>query len=630
MPTTNGKQGTYVFGEFTLDVDRAALLKDGREIPVRPKSFDVLRYLVENHGRVVSKEELLAAVWGDVVVSDGSIVQCMIDLRKALGDDERSAVRTVPRRGYMFCLPVTERSPDANGAPGTGTTMGYGKLVPAGAAVLLAIVIAAAWLATRPAGDTAAADSIAVVPFIDSGAPPDDAYFSEGVAHEILDLLAGIPDLRVTARSSSFSYQGRRVDSRTIAEELDVAYVLEGSIRRDGDEIRVSVHLVDAATNMNVWSRTYDRKLGDVLEVQREIAKAVANSLSIELTDTGTHADPDIEAYERYLQGRFFLNRRSPGDIERAASYFRRAVDIEPGYTRAWAAAAGAYYLMTVSGDFSPAIGWEKMREAFERALAIDPSVAEAHLRAAQYYYHFGDARAGSDHFEEARRLDPDNLLVLSMRAGTLVHRGRLEEAAELHRRAVTLDPLSFVNRANFSRYLASIGRYEEALQEHARALELNSASASELKSDRALLLILLGRHAEALESIRRWRDGPLKDHAAALAYGALGLTGESNEAFERLISHAREDLRPLESSDSFRPGAGFLVAEVLSQRGDLDAAFGWLTRELELIREEYQSSAFYWRIQLQLSPFLRPLRDDSRWARLAGTDRSGQDDEPR
>jgi TolB-like protein/DNA-binding winged helix-turn-helix (wHTH) protein len=286
-----------MFGAFVLDVDRGALLQDGADVPLRPKCFQVLSYLVEHHGLLVTKDEVLGAVWPGVVVTEDSLTQCLIQIRKVLGDDSRDMVRTVPRRGYLFDVPVTVHEPDkdpiAPGAPDSLMSRRRPSRWSVGAGIILALAIAVNWWNARiqhvedrtPAYVQASIlpGSIAVLPFVDMSPKGDQEYFGDGISEEVLNLLAQTPDLTVIARTSSFSFKGQNADVKTIARKLNVANVLEGSVRKDGERVRIMAQLVNASNSSHLWSQTYDRTLDDIFAVQSEIAGSVAAVLKVKL-----------------------------------------------------------------------------------------------------------------------------------------------------------------------------------------------------------------------------------------------------------------------------------------------------------------------------------------------------------
>ena len=296
-PVPGADHRTYLFGAFVLDVDRGALLKDGADVPLRPKCFKVLSYLVEHHGLLVTKEEVLGAVWPDVVVTEDSLTQCLIQIRKVLGDDSREMVLTVPRRGYLFDVPVTVHKPGevqvAQWAPDSLDSNRRPSRWSVGAAIVLALALAATWWngarhrvhegMPRDVRAVALPASIAILPFEDMSPEGDQEYFGDGISEEVLNLLAQTPELTVISRTSSFSFKGQNADIETIAQKLNVASVLEGSVRKNGDQVRITAQLVEASNSAHLWSQTYDRTLDDVLGVQSEIAASVAAVLKVKL-----------------------------------------------------------------------------------------------------------------------------------------------------------------------------------------------------------------------------------------------------------------------------------------------------------------------------------------------------------
>lgn len=565
------------FGEFELDETRGALLRGGSEIHLRRQAFGVLQFLAANAGRLVSKDEIFEAVWGKTVVTDDSLTQCLVEIRRALGDESREAIRTVPRRGYVFEYPVEEiavpQASDRPLAPDSGAASRFPGWLLATIGIAFA-VIAVWWMATRDddaaAGDVKAAraDSIAVLAFADMSEGRDHEYFAEGISEEILNLLTRIPGLRVVARTSSFSFKEKDTDIATIGKALDVEYVLEGSVRRSGNQVRVTTQLIDAADSSHLWSQIYDRELGDLLTVQTEIAEAIARTLEIRLTDTAIRSSAravDPLAHEHYLHARFLWSRRPPGGLENAQRHLERAVEIDPGHAPAWALLSGVAFVRIWEDGRDPEEALAIMARAIENALALAPESGEVQARAAQYYLQIGDLERSRTHWERAVTLEPDNLLVLGFSAGLAHGRNETAEAVEFQRRAVQLDPVGFVNRLNLSGFLEADGQYEEAWRELLRAREL-APDPAEIADREAKLLIMLGKDAQALAVAERLPAGADREMLLALAYGGLGRAVEAEAALQQL--HARP-----ETERASR------LARVHAWRGEHDMAFSWLAR---------------------------------------------------
>lgn len=588
----------FSFGAFTLDVDRGALSRSGIEVRLRPKSFEVLRYLVEHAGRLVRKDELMDAVWGKTVVSEGSLTQCVIDIRRALGVDGPRMIRTVARRGFIFEPAVDQR-------PSTSRW----RAPIAGAAALLLIALIG-WTFSREdatstgqsvgRASTRPVNSIAVLRFLDLSPDASQRYFADGLGEEILHLLAQSPELRVTARGSSFSFDPDQTDIADIARQLDVAYVLEGSVRRADDQVRITAQLIDTRSNTHVWSMTYDRRFEDVLQLQRDIATQVARALKVSLNPARPTASARVaEAHDLFLHGRYLFHRRAPGDLEAAEQYFERAVALDPAHARAWTALAGTYHVRGVDEFGDGTYRLEEQRRALDHALEIDPDLAEAHERLARYYGVVGDAAAREAALDRARHLSPDDPLVLFSRARNALVAGRHEEAIVLERRAVAVDPLSAIYRGNLGRTLMGAGRFDDALEELRRAHELSPKLENQFDISRTLLL--LGRIDEARQASQAVAEGSLRDQLRVLA----DQSPESAAALGRL------------QSDSSARGL-ILLAEIAAFRGDPESAFASLEAAAEQIRSASRTDpeSNLW-IEILISPFLRPLQDDRRWGRL-------------
>ncbi len=622
-------QSSYSFGEYTLDLGRGALLKAGADVRLRPKSFNVLRILIERHGQLVTKDELMSAVWGSVVVTEGSLTQCLIDVRRAIGDESQEIIRTVPRRGFIFDVPVVESDgsapadAQAHRAPESPEPRDRRRFWP-GAAVLAAVTglaVAAIWwgIATRgrdadaPSSTTAAQarhNSIAVLPFVDMSAGHDQGYLADGIAEEILNRLAQSGELRVIARTSSFSFRDRPVDVAEIAARLNVSHVLEGSVRRSGDHIRVTAQLIEASSNSHLWSETYDRELGNLFAIQDGIAASVAAALDVTLARVPPkdQMPRSADAYASYLQGKFFYERRAPGDFERAVKYFEEAVALDPGYARAWAALAGAYSFLVEPGKPSAETWRARQGHAARKAVELNPRLAVAHLRLSMYYAETSDFKQADEHWRKALALDPDDVLVMGGLASQALERGDLDEAIEVQRRIVVRDPLSPIVRDTLGTLLLATGRLDEAMSEYRKVLDLNPQAEPYVRADIATILVLQRRYDEAWTIVAQLADGKVRDYGLALLYQAPGHAAKAQAALERLSA------QPGDLQDSIR------LAGVYTFRGMHDEAFASLRRQQDALERDQATApswVSYFHGQMRLSPFLGSLHADPRWAAL-------------
>ncbi|HSA93630.1 MAG TPA: tetratricopeptide repeat protein, partial [Terriglobales bacterium] len=470
----------------------------------------------------------------------------------------------------------------------------------AGVAVVVLAVAAGLWLGRgRPASESAqVAPSIAVLPFVDMSEEKNQEYFSDGLAEELLNNLAKIPELRVAARTSAFQFKGKNEDLRTVGEKLNVATVLEGSVRREGKRVRITAQLIKAADGFHLWSETYDREIDDIFAVQDEIARSVAGSLKATLLGgkTATLSTPgkNAEAYSVYLQGRYFYGRGGKENLEKAIGYYEQAIKLDSGYAPAWVGLAEVRGRQADVGYLRVEEGYRKAREAVERALALDANLAEAHAAMGwiKKAYDWDWAGADASH-QRALALEPGNAKVMRS-AGTLAFTlGRFEEALALDRRAVELDPLSVSARTNLGIHAHYAGRPEDAAAALKKALELNpEGQGTHTLLGRVYLAQV--RPQEALAEMDREPEPVWRLYGQALAYHALGRKKEADAALAEFVAKYHAD-------------AAFQIAEVYAFRGEADRAFEWLERAYAQ-RDGGLS-------EMKGDPLLRSLERDPRYA---------------
>ena len=598
--TSSATHRTYSFGEFTLDLDRGALLRVGEDIKLRPKSFEVLGYLVERHGLLVTKEELLDALWGQTVVTEEAVAHCLSDIRRALHDQSQTMIRTIPRRGYIFDVPVT-----TSDAPSRGNLTSRLLRRPIAAVLVLVLGVASVWwwFGNRDVEVpvTVAPHSIAVLPFLDMSPEQDQAYFADGISEEILNLLARNPELRVISRSSSFSFKGKDVDLRSVAEQLNVAHVLEGSVRKAGNRVRITAQLIEASSDSHLWLKTYDRKLDNVFQIQDEIAASVVDALKIELLGTGPRTHKiDQEVHTLAMQARYFWNRKSPGDEEKAMEYYRRALAIDPSYAPAWAGLSVLYLVRAHDGRMSHETGQAKAREAVEMALSLDPDLADAHVRMGIVHNHDHDREAAFEEYEQALALDPNNPLAMAAMS-TIWLDGRLDEAINWYQKAAVTDPLTTTWQTNMADLLIKAGRLDEAEEAARRAHDLGP-DAIPPSRNLAIVFLLRGQLDEALELIQSLPERAENTLILTIIYHGMGRQDESDAALMRLTSTAgKED--------------PFLIAQAHACRGEIDKAFEWLDKTNDAHHIKYGLNEYF--AVFEFEPFLENLHDDPRWHAL-------------
>ena len=461
-------------------------------------------------------------------------------------------------------------------------------------------------VAAAPPADVA---SIAVLPFVNRSNDPEDEYFSDGLADELSNVLARIRGVRVAARTSAFRFKGKDPTIAEVGRALNVATVLEGSVRKSGKRVRIAVQLVKVADGYQLWSERYDRTLDDIFAVQDDIAHSVVKELRTKLlgededskasgaarTDVakavkGRATDP--EAHRLYLQARHQLSRMAPDETERAIEYLNEALALDPNHALAWATLGHAHQQSATNGWSPVQDGFARARAAVERALELEPDLAEGHAVMGRIQMnHDWDWRSAERSFRRALELDP-NALVLRA-AGLLSYcRFRMEEAEERFHRAIEQDPLSNLSYHNLGLVYHATGRLAEAETAYRRAQDL-APGTSVTSSMLGFLLLDAGRAAEGLAEAAQETDETNRLHATAIIAHAMDREALAKEALEQLVR---------EHGDTMAAQ----IAEVYAQRGEIDRAFEWLERGLA-VRDSGLS-------EMKASPRLRSLHGDPRW----------------
>ena len=378
--------------------------------------------------------------------------------------------------------------------------------------------------------------AIAVMPFVDLSPGSDQAYFSDGIAEEILNLLARVPELRVVSRSSSFAYRDRNLSARDIAYELNVNYILEGSVRKQGDELRITAQLIDALTDSHLWSGTFERAFDDVFAIQDEIAAAVIPALEVELLHelpVTTEADPD--AYTHYLKCRHFYLQRTSSGLEAAVEHCQQSTELDSDYAPGWVTLASAYINQGESGQRDYIEAYELATTAVDRAIEIDPDLPFAHSARAWIAFNFErDYPKAAKHFRIARTLFPNSNVILANASVLAAHLGYLDDATAMVSRSIALNPSDSIAHSMRGIYLTRLGRLDEAEKDFSEALKLSPGSGYH-SGNLALLRLLQGRPAEAIEFAADLDDEPQRLSVLAMAYFDLGDEAASANAIDAL-----------------------------------------------------------------------------------------------
>lgn len=413
--------------------------------------------------------------------------------------------------------------------------------------------------------------SIAVLPFVNMSADPEQEYFSDGISEELLNLLAKIPELRVISRSSAFAFKGKDINIAEVGEQLNVAHVLEGSVRKSGDRLRVTAQLIEAKTDSHLWSETYDREMGDIFGIQDDIAAMVVDQLRLRLLGDEPQSSPaDPEAYRLFLQARHVAHRGTPESLAEAIVLYREALAIDPDYVPAWDALAVAYDNQVAMGLRPMQEGAALARDATERALAIDPDYAQAHAELGWIATSYdSNLSAAARHYERAMELDPDNIYVLSGAAVLLKTLGRVSDALALEEFVVARDPLnpSIHHNAGVSYFHTS--QWDKAIRSWRTVLRLSPGHVG-AHYFIALMLVNKGDPEAALAEAEKEQFEVFALAGRATALNALGRTEEYRASLHALV-------------DGWSEQFPAIIGRVLAENGEVDEALNLLETAVEI-----------------------------------------------
>jgi DNA-binding winged helix-turn-helix (wHTH) protein/TolB-like protein len=602
----------YEFGRFRLNAADRVLLRDGEAVPLTPKVFDILLTLVEHHGQVVSKEELMKRVWPDTFVEEGNLTQNISLLRKALGESPGGVqfIETVPRRGYRFVAPITENlSEKAEELPAFVPMNSAEIPVPAAVAsparrrtpafVLAAGLVIASIIGvmyfTSKAGNTAAIQSIAVLPFIDESADPDAEYINDKIAESLINSLSKLPQLRVVPRSVVAAYKGKAIDPRKIGEELNVRAVVTGKMRRHGDIISIQADLIDLQSVAQLWGQHYDHKVSDVLLVQDDISRDIFENLRLKLN---VEEKKQLDAYRLYLKGRNAWNKRTGDALQDAIQFFNQAIEIDPNNTAAYAGLADCYNMLVVYGRLRPSEGFPKAKDAAARALEIDESSAEAHSSMAFIKFRWDWNRTETEReFQTAIKLKPSYAPAHQWYSSYLVAVERFDEAIAEAKRTEELEPLSFVASSHLGWIYYLSGRNDEAIEQCRKILERDPSSFP-ARRYLGLAYEAKGMHAEAIAEFQtgvKLSGSPLMLALLGHAYAVAGKKAEAQQVLN--------DLQQLPEQRYVSP---YTVAAIYTGLGDHEQAFKWLDTAVE--------TRDIWLMNLKVDPVFAQLRSERRF----------------
>jgi len=642
----------YEFGAFRLDAQERVLLRQGEIVPLTPKAFEMLLALVENSGRLLGKQELMKRLWPDSFVEEGSLAQNVSLLRRVLGENVEGErfIETVPRRGYRFIGSVrgvfdepdlieperpgpdiaVDASQEADVSEGyapvqadiqTAIELGSDakrslkqtprQTVLMASLALVTVLAALLYLVIlrkpeQPIGP--AIKSIAVLPFKSLGAGGADEYLGVGIAETLTTRLSSLQLLAVRPSSAVHKYADSQTETAAAGHELKVDSVLEGSIQRLGERVRVTVRLVRVSDVSLLWADHFDENFTDIFRVEDSISTKVAAALALKLSGDDQRRlikryTENVEAYQHYLKGRFFWNKRTGEGFRLGIAQFMLAVGKDPGYALAYAGMADSYTGLTFYNFAAPDETMPKAKEAAMNALAIDGTLAEAHAALAHvlvnYYWKWSDAEK---EFRRSIELKPDYATAHQWYAiHYLTPTGQMDAALQEMKRALDLEPTSLVMNTFFGSTLYYAGRYDDAIEQCRKTIEMDSnfavaywhlALAHEQKG------IFDDAIAELQKAITLSGDSPLMIAALGDAYALAGKSEDANRILDEL-----------QKLSANRYVSSYEVAAIYAALGEKERAFQWLEKS-------YSERSFHL-INLKARPEFAPLRSDPRFQDL-------------
>ena len=603
----------YEFGPFRLDPRKRRLMRDGEPVRLTPKALDLLLVLIEERGRTVEKDELLEKVWAGTVVEENNLNQNITALRKSLGDSRQDSqyIATVPGIGYRFVADVRKVDEEVlpqrhKAAPQSEKTSGarvfrYALLILA--PLVLAALVYAWYTREKP---RPAVFAIMVLPLENLSSDPEQEYFADGITDALIGDLAKISGLHVISRTSSMHYKGTKKSLPQIARELRVDAVVEGTVQRSGDRVVIRAQLIHAATDVHLWVQDYEREMRDVLDLQSEIAQAIARQIQIRMTPdeearlASTHRVRP-KAFDLYLQGRYlYWNKRTEENLDKAIEHFQNAIKEDSNFAQAYAGLADCYNALgTVMVSAISAPESRRLAEAAAtKALELDPALADAHTVLAYVKTHNWNWREAEQGYKRALELNPNYANAHNFYATYLMTQGRIDEAIAVSNRARELDPFSLAISSQRGFLLENARRYDEAIEQlrGVIAMDPNHYHAHWVLGH---TYVATGQYEEAIVTAQKAVDlsgrAPGALGMLGLAYGLGGHEAEARKVLNELLQ--------LSKARYVSPTA--LVNVYIGLR-DKDQAFVWLEKAYE---ERSNYLAF-----LKVFPIVDPLRSDPRF----------------
>lgn len=619
---TKGEVHIYRFGDFTLELHKHCLRKGHQQIHLRPKAFETLVFLVERQGRLVKKDELLDNLWSDIIVTENTLSQCIDAVRKALQDSAHKPlfIQTIPRLGFKFIAEVEELAHPAGELADIDHAVQVEKekdhssrkkpsflltlLTSKFRLALMALILIGLIAVTLIWESEEAYDSLAILPFINLNGESDQDYFADGMTEALIANMGKIKALRVISRTSVMTYKKAPKPLPEIARELGVAAIVEGSVLRADDRVRITATLINANTDQHLWVKTYQRDIHDILALQAELAQAIATEIQVELTqqeqaNVAITNPVNPKAYGAYLKGRYFWNKRTSEGFEMAERQFLTAIEHDSSYAPAYAGLADTYTLLANYGLIPSKEATAKTKKYATRALQLDETLAEAHVALAVNLANDWNWSGAKKEFERAIALNPSYATAHHWYAVLLTNTGWSEKGIAELKKARELAPLSLRIQVDLGRAFYYARQYDQAIAQYQETLELDPNFAP-AHSMLGLTLLEKGLHEQAMAELQegmRLRTGTLS-RLLGYAYAVAG----NKEKAKKILTQWHERW------NQWHDGATD-IALIYVGLGDNDSAFKWL----EKAYDQRDSELF----SLKADPHWDTLRPEPRFQNL-------------
>ena len=631
----------YEFGPFQLDPPERQLLCDGQPVPITPKAFDLLVVLVERCGHLVEKDELLRTVWRGAFVEEGNLAVIVSHLRKALNDDRghHRYIQTVSKKGYRFVAGVkrlgesesahvafpSRSVPEHYAEPKTALILPSpigmqerrrrrvaGKLI-SGALIIGLVMIGGFELMSARKGKTefhepAAIRSLAVLPFQTLGTSSRDEYLGLGMADALITKLGDTGKLIVRPTSAIQQYAGLQVSPQAAGREQQVDAVIDGRVQREGERVRLTLQLIRVQDGVQLWADTFDRRFSDIFAMEDAVSEMAAQSIRLKLTGKESQRftkrpteNPD--AYEAYVKGRFFWNKRTESGLKKGLDYFRQAIKLDPGFAEAYVGVADSYATLGLYSVLPPKVAFTAAKEAGKRALQMDDNLAEAHATLGFiYFYYDWNAAASESEFQRALAGNPHYAMAHSWYGESLAAKGRYSEGMIEAQRAIQDDPLSLIVSSNAGWTFTLAGQHEQSVETLKKAIDMDPTfprvhfRLGEAYEGKHLYEMAIPEFEQA---VRLSGGDPYYEGSLGHAYGRSGNLSEAQRVLRHLQEHVPQRYVP-----------PYAIALVYAGLEDKDQAFPWLQKAYE---DRSTSMVF-----IGSDPELADLHSDPRFAQLS------------